>query len=337
MGKYVIVAIFLTCKNRSFFIDRVIIYDINKRPKWTHRTLRNRESSLQNQTGHIAVVLTIALSKVVARGERIMKNIGIVQQFIERYSSGQFSDEDVNEFFQNPRRWREGAVLGDAPVITVETAQSFWQGVYDKLGIKVTVPAVPKLTEKQLKSLVKFGFLLVYVPAIVEGEYPSGFVKPKWDQYLNVSLIGRKRLSGQWVAVETITKPNWDDPAGYPDDRLMAAVKRDKRFNTSHDDLTGGLLAKIVEKTGFPKKGTRLPSAEEWNLLANLFNWLRENRSMTLPDLGSTASWEWCSNAFVSEFHLITGYSEAGGLMCVHRDWHDNSHPHIAFRVLAVL
>lgn len=266
-----------------------------------------------------------------------MANIGIVQQFIERYASGQFSDEDVNEFFKNPRRWRESAALGGAPVISVETAQSFWHDVYNELGMKISVPPVPELTEKQMKSLDKFGFMLVYVPAITEDQYPASFVKPAWGQYLDASRIERQPLEGRWIAVETIKKPDWDNPKGYPNDRLMAAVKRDKRFHTSHDDLTNGLLGEIAKITGFPKKGTRLPSAEEWNFIGNLFNWLRENRSMDLPDLGSTASWEWCSNACGSGGRLIVGGSGGGGLAGVNGYWRVSRFGDFAFRVLAVL
>jgi hypothetical protein len=262
--------------------------------------------------------------------------LGIVEQFVQGLRTGKYSPEDVDAFFQNPRLWRK-PVVPTVP-FTPESAQKFWQGVWNELWIEeVEVPPVPKLTDKQVKSLDKFGFLLVYVPAITEEQFPKGFVKPKWGQYLTEKDIERLPLTGQWVAVETIAKPHYDDSTGYADDVLMASVKCEKRFNVSHDDLTGGLLGKIAKVTGFPKKGTRLPSAEEWNLIGNLFNWLREHRQLSLPDLGSTRSWEWCANACGSGGRLVAGDSDYGGLADVGCGWHGHRRDNVAFRVLAVL
>lgn len=256
-------------------------------------------------------------------------------QLLQSGESGNVMDVDLDAFLKNPSLWRKSAT---SPVpFTLETAQAFWQGVWDELGVSVTVPSVPKLTAKQMKSIEKFGFLLVFIPAITEEWYPEGFVKPSWKRYLTISSIERLPLMGRWVAVETIAKPHYDDPKGYSDDRLMAAVQREKRFNVSHDDLTGGLIAKIAKVTGFPKLGTRLPMAEERNLIGNLFNWLREHRQMSLPDLGSTRSWEWCANACGSDGRLVAGDSGSGGLADVSHAHHVRRSGRVAFRVLAVL
>jgi hypothetical protein len=289
----------------------------------------------------------------------------LLSHFFKMIADGAIMESDIREFCNDPLRWRKFVQvekdLSLPPLLaeaanaltqamasrcarkeqsrTLETAQTFWQSIYDELlgAGKVTVPSVPTLTEKQVKSLDKFGFMLVYVPALKEDQYPEGFVKPAWSQYLNVASITRKPLKGKWIAVETIAKPHYDDRAGYPNDRLMAAVGKTTRFNTSWDDLTNGLLAEIAKVTGFPKKGTHLPTAEEWNLIANLFNWLREHRSMNLPDLGSTRSWEWCENAYVAGRRLVVGSSDDGGLAVVYDDWHDGRFGDFAFRVLADL
>jgi len=272
----------------------------------------------------------VGMPKVVARGESIMAiSAAKIQQLIERHESGQILESDLDAFIENPTLWRTEDAKA---LLSPAAAQAFWQGVYDELGIKVTVPAVPKLTKKQMKSCGKFNFLLVYLPAITEEDYPEDFVKPAWGKYLDASKIERKPLEGRWVAIETIVKPDWDNKDGYPDDRLMAAVKHPSRFNTSHDQLTGGILADIAKVTGFPKKGTRLPTAEEWNFIGNLFNWLSEHRSMNLPDLGSTRSWEWCENAYGSGDRLSVGGSGHVGLAHVYDLW-----PALGFRVLAVL
>lgn len=262
-------------------------------------------------------------------------SIETVEQFVQRGRAGQFSDEDARAFMENPRLWRPVAM--QPSLLTLETAQPFWQGVWDALGVKLTVPPIRKLTKKQAKSLEKFGFLLVFIPAITEAQYPANFIKPAWGKYLDVDAIKRLPLTGQWVAVETIRKPAWNDPKGYQDDRLMVAVKRDKRFGTSHDALTGGLLEQIAKVTGFPKQGTRLPSAEEWNLIGNLFNWLREHRKMNLSDLGLTSSWEWCQNPYGSGGRVLVGFFGLGGLADVNHDWPADSREGVAFRVLAVL
>lgn len=220
---------------------------------------------------------------------------------------------------------------------TPETARAFWQGVYDELGIEVMVPLAPELTDKQVKSIATFGFLPLYLPAIGEERYPACFVKPNWGQYLTIASIERLPLVGKWVAVETIAKPNYDDPKGYADDLLMVAVKRFKRFKTSHVALTNWLLAKIATTIGFSKKRTRLPTAEERNFIGNLFNWLRERRQMNLPDLGSARSWEWCANAYGPGYRLIAGHYDYGGLADVYHDWHGFRYVRIAFRVLVDL
>ncbi|MEO5927768.1 MAG: hypothetical protein ABIP96_03820 [Patescibacteria group bacterium] len=257
-----------------------------------------------------------------------------IQQLLERAESGQITESDFVAFLENPRLWRKTSELTQ---IAPEDAQAFWQSVYNELGLKIAVPTVPVLTETQVKSLDRFGFMLVFIPNISEEQYPACFVKPAWSEYLNVERIKHEPLEGQWVAIETIAKPDCDDDADYAEDRLMVAVRHDKRLHTSHNALTGGLLERVAKATGFPKKGTRLPTAEEWNFVGNLFNWLREHRSMSLPDLGSTNAWEWCQNTYTSVSQLIVGNAALGGLADVDDGWYGHGHDGIGFRVLAVL
>ncbi len=264
-----------------------------------------------------------------------MSFIGKIKQLIERHESGQILESDLDAFLENPTLWRKEVAQ---TLLSPEDAQAFWQGVYDELGIKVTVPAVPKLTQRQVKSLGRFNFLLVYIPTITEEQYPEFFVKPAWGECIEVSQIERKPLEDQWVAIETIAKPDGDeDEISYSDDWLMGALQYATRFGKSYDELTGSLLAEIAKVTGFPKKGTRLPTVEEWNFIANLFNWLSEHRSIPLPDFGSTDSWEWCANAFEPDSSLIVGDSRDGGLAYVSSFGHVDSDEGLGFRVLAVL
>lgn len=176
--------------------------------------------------------------------------------------------------------------------------QSFWQEAWDELigEGRVIVPALPSLTDARVKFLHEFGFVLMYLPAIHAQEYPVDFEKLSWGCRLSqVTLIERRPLRGQWVAVEQIEKPAWQwGGARYPNDRLLDAVLCPKR-NLSWEDVVR-LLERIEKKMHFPKNELRLPSAEEWNLIGNLFNWLRDHRSMKLPDLGAKGLNEWCQN-----------------------------------------
>ncbi len=262
---------------------------------------------------------------------------GLINQMVQRGEVNEIMDDDVIAFMANPRLWRPAPTILDL-TLALETAQAFWQDVYDELGIKVEVPPVPKLTDKQVKSLKKFGFMLVYEPAITEAQYPAGFVKPNWGEpFRGGSNIEHLPLVSQWVAVETITQPNYGDPKDYAEDVLMAAVKHPKRFATSYRELMGGLLARIAKTTGFPKKGTRLLSVEERSFIGSMFNWLREHRQMDLPDLASARSWEWCANAYGSGGRFIAGYSDRGGLADVSYYCLDRHYDSFGFRVLAVL
>jgi len=215
-------------------------------------------------------------------------------------------------------------------------AQLFWQRIYNDLALKTVVPVLPKLAEKQMELIRQYNFLLLYLPALDEERYPKSFTKLNWRRSLS-GEIERLLLVGRWVAVETITKPSYDDSKGYSIDPLMAAVDCAKRFSTSHTDLTNNLLGKIAKVTAFPEKSVRLPSAEEWNLIGNLFHWLRVYHQMNLPNLGSTDSWEWCANNHAVNNRLIAGYAHEGGLAGVGSSEPRHHCGDIAFRVLLIL
>jgi len=263
-----------------------------------------------------------------------------IEQFRQRAQSGQFTAEDLDAFYKNPHLWRPFTPSLSFP--TVDVAQAYWQLVWDELALeiggRIIVPPVPRLTDKQRKSINNCLLLFVYIPALSEDRYPACFVKPEWGKSLAISQIERVPLKGRWIAVETVRKPDYDDEIGYPSDRLATMVKFEGRFEKSWDDLNGGLLEDIARSTGFPKAGTRLPSAEEWNLLANLFNWLREHRAMDLPDLGSTRSVEWCGNAYKTILNkparIAAGHSQDGGLASITRFSSHLRELSVGFRVL---
>lgn len=256
-----------------------------------------------------------------------------IQQFIERASSGQFTAQDLDAFYKNPKFWQPESAL-----ITPEDAQTFWQMVWDELaleiGCRLIVPPVPRLTDRQCKSIIQHRLLPVYIPALSEERYPSCFLKPDWGKLIDASQIERKPLEGIWIAIEAIKKPDHDVSESYPDDSLMAAIKCSGRYSRSYEDLSKWMFDKVAKTTGFPRKRVRLPSLEEWNLVGNLFNWLRERRSMDLPDLGTTRSREWCENTYKSEQRLFSGHSLRGGFAEVDALGHGFRDRSIAFRVL---
>lgn len=216
--------------------------------------------------------------------------------------------------------------------------RAFWEACWEEiLGRKIEVPPPPKLKERTKKAIERYRLLLMFLPIISENDYPDNFVKPVWGRYLDVSKIARKPLPGRWVLIETITKPNWDDPRGYGEDPLGQDLQLMTRFRISWEHLTAILMPQAAKLFGLVRNAVREPTAEEWNLIANLFLWLKANRGIDLPDLGSTKSWEWCLNKFGSGIRLIVGSRDDGGLSDVGGDWSDRRNGSIAFRVLAVL
>lgn len=241
---------------------------------------------------------------------------------------------------RGPRFHRELAAFLKGQKPDPKGAPSFddldhWVSFYESLGI----PMGPRVSDTQKAALTEYGFRPIFFPAIGEDAYPSGFVRPAWSKCLDVSKIKRTPLPGRLCAVETVVKPNWDDPQGYPNDRLAKAVGLERRFSVSWDDLHNkdGILGKVAEKLGFPATQVRCPFAEEWNFAGNVFNELRENHGEDLPDLGSTDSWEWCENAYESDRRLVAGCRDVGGLSAVNGDWQGSCGDDVCFRVLVVL
>ncbi len=217
--------------------------------------------------------------------------------------------------------------------------RGFWQEVWDELlgEGRITVPKFPCLSSQQKASLHQYGLMPIYIPAITEEDYPSSFVKPDWGRNIEAPRLDRLPLEGRWVAVETIRKPHFDEEGGYHEDVLMLSMGHMTRFNMSWNELVEerGFCAKIVNRTGF--RGISLLSLEEWNLVANLFNWLREYGFLNLPDLGGTNSYEWCQNGCGAERCLKTGRAWDGGLGYVGSEWRTQRGGGVGFRVLAVL
>lgn len=234
-------------------------------------------------------------------------------------------------------------------VILRTGAQNFWAVAWQEIlgervmkDRKIVIPPLPTMKAKTQTAMTGgLGWWIpIYLPKeLTEKDYPADFVKPKWIKELKESHIKRRPLPGRWVMVETIQKPRWDDPKGYSNgnDPLIKSAGLATRFKVSWDSIKNTHLPKAAKILGLSKKAVRLCTAEEWNLIGNLFLWLNTNRNMTLPDLGSTTSWEWCENDYGGGGRLIVGYREQGGLANVYCDRHGHRSGDVGFRVLAVL
>jgi len=212
-----------------------------------------------------------------------------------------------------------------------------FQELYDELfpSKGIVVPAFPRTTVEQNAARKRYPKLMRFrFPDVTEKDYPASFVKPKWGQYGADSEIQRIPLEGRWVLVDTTPKPDWDGADAYTD-QLTKDLGLKTRFGVSSDDCTEKHFP-ATQKLLHAKE-VRHMTAEEWNFLANVMNFLRTSRNMEFPDLGSTNSWEWCENRCGSVRRLRVGDCVHSGLANV-----DSCHPsvrrdRIAFRPVIVL
>lgn len=135
---------------------------------------------------------------------------------------------------------------------------------------------------------------------------------------------------GSWLAVETMPKPSYG--TSYDTTPLTSKLGFSDRFNVSAENADQAIrrqTASILADSGLPNnRSVRMPTAEEWNLLANREGW------------GSTNTYEWTSTeARVggAPDRVIVGNSDYGG--AANASW---LHPSISddlvgFRVAVVL
>lgn len=245
------------------------------------------------------------------------------------------SAEDLAEFLRQPELWRQGKPRA---VRMANGPEEWMQFVFQDMGLDCVVPPIkPRLTDMQRESLRQFHLRLFFIPAIKEEQFPPSFVRLT-GLYPAVS---KRPLPGKWVAVETVAKLNREDPD--VDARacwfITDVLGLKSRFGVSWNDLyLGGFLRNIAKATGFPNKSVRLPTAEEFNFLGNLMNWLRANRGDDyLPDLGSTDSWEWSASTHDPDGCLIVGSCRHGGLAAAAGRLRSDPGDDIGFRFLVVL
>ena len=268
----------------------------------------------------------------------------------EAVAQGAVSPEALEQFLLDASRSKQPSVaIGEQEWLS--NPQTFWSTAWHEIlrgtdpvvrECGVLVPSFPTLKAKT-RAAIAGGlgtWIPIYLPKdLTEADYPADFIKPQWGQHLTVSDIQRRPLPGRWVLVETAQKPDYVDSQGYGngDDPLAKELGLASRFHILWDTLHETHHPAIAKLLGLSKKAVRSPTAEEWNLIGNLFLWLNANRNMTLPDLGSTNSWEWTENTYGVGSRLVAGYRAYGGLADVRCRWRDDAYGRIGFRVLAVL
>jgi hypothetical protein len=245
--------------------------------------------------------------------------------------------------------------------------QKAWQNT---LGAHVEVKSLPDYVTPEVRSnLERMGFGLRYIPAIdlsqsayisvvgidryqaaLERQYPrwkpyESLYKKQRDHSVPRNLekwfwhrvshgdIGIPVLSGQWMAVETVEKPEYGktyastpfaERIGFQDDRFSApwndvrdAIEREKPKIITDIGLSG-MPADI-----------RFLEAIEWNLLGNREGW------------GKTNTYEWTKTGYRSELDnlglLVAGNYDEGGAAAVRWSYPNDSYDDVGFRAAVVL
>ncbi|MBI4435103.1 hypothetical protein HY630_00365 [Candidatus Uhrbacteria bacterium] len=218
--------------------------------------------------------------------------------------------------------------------------RAFWTEFFaQKFGeLKITVPAMPRLSAKIRSWIEDWSLLPIFLPkTITQDVYPSNWIQSAWDRHLDPSTIKRYSLPGRWAVVELIRKPDWNDPKGYGNDRLIHELGIKTRFKTSWGHLRATLCPQTTRLWGLKKAAVRPLTAEEWNFFGNILLELNRLHGTLFPDLGATNSWEWTENAYGSADRVIVGNRDFGGLAAVCRSWSSGPSDFVGFRLLGVL
>lgn len=270
--------------------------------------------------------VTNALGEALALG-------GVTPEELHAWVTGQV----VKRMSQGPSP--ETIFVQDSWAAYHSDPRAFWEQCWETLlGRKIEIPAIPKLKGKTKKAIERYKLMLVFLPEITEDDYPQDFVRLEWNRFSDRSKIEYRPLPGRWVLVETIAKPSWLDVMGYQHDNLGTDLNLTTRFKIARDSLTATILPRAAKLFGLAPLAVRLPTAEEWNLVGNVFLWLNNHRNMNLPDLGSTNSYELCLNNYGPKGGIMIGLiGSGGGLGGIAFVWPNMPSDVAGFRVLAVL
>jgi len=248
---------------------------------------------------------------------------------------------------------------------SLKTEQEAWKNV---LGVDIDIPPLPDSITPDVKEKLKnLGMELRFIPNLDLGtlaeikrggvdEYINNLQKryPNWHKYETLTdtqksdhsvtrnieqwywgLVKDEKvpfpsLSGKWIAVETIPKPQYGDK--YSSSKITDELGLEDRFNVAWNSINEAINStegNILSATGLPvtTSKVRMLEALEWNLLANREGW------------GKTNTYEWTNTAARDDgdsYRIIVGYSDCGG--AANANWRspEYSRGYLGFRLAVV-
>jgi hypothetical protein len=125
-------------------------------------------------------------------------------------------------------------------------------------------------------------------------------------------------LSGNWVLIEGIQRPNYErGEQMYLDDPLApylaewrkqgriqtpdwCKVPLGSRFGVSVDEIKNVVIPHVANQVGVSESQVSLLRAIEFNVIGNIAH----------PEWGETSTWEWLADTIDDKYHLIGGYRD---------------------------
>lgn len=248
----------------------------------------------------------------------------------------------------------------------VKSEQEAWKNV---LGVDIDIAPLPDLVTPEVREKLKdLGMELRFIPDLdldtVEeikkigvDEYLKNLQRryPNWHKYETLDSsqksdysiprnieewywnlvkdgkVSFPKLSGKWIAVETIPKPQYGEK--YVSSKITDELGLKDRFNVNWNDASKRISeakGNILSSAGLPVIGgqVRMLEAVEWNLLANREGW------------GKTDTYEWTNTECRDDGdsrRIVVGFSVLGGAALA--DWYspEYSLDNLGFRLAVVL
>jgi len=192
--------------------------------------------------------------------------------------------------------------------------------------------------------LTKDGVVITIEGKEKEYPYPKAWLQldPSWFW----SEKTRKSVSNEtltiprsWYIFDTTVKPmyNREGTQMYPNDpliTLLTQLKTEDRINLFSNTPTGSrfgitsneidrhVMPELAKMLGTTLTDTRIPTAEEINILGNMFH----------PELDKANVAEWFYNKFGDDARFTEGYSGYGALSYGHNDKHMVQSDRVGFR-----
>ena len=248
----------------------------------------------------------------------------------------------------------------------VKSEQEAWKKV---LGVEVDIAPIPDSVTPEVREKLKdLGMELRFIPDLdldtVEeikkigvDEYLKSLQRryPNWHKYETLSdsqksdhsiprnieewywnlvkdgKVSFPKLSGKWIAVETILKPQYGEK--YGSSKITDELGLEDRFNVSWNDASKRISeaeGNILSAAGLPIIGeqVRMLEAVEWNLLANREGW------------GKTNTYEWTNTEYRGDgdsHRILGGGSVSGGAANANWGRPELSNDLVGFRLAVVL